>query len=184
MMREFLDDERRMAVVPDDDDDDEDDVHDDDEEEDAEEGEGDTVYLSPDAMRTLSSDAPPPRVVVIGMLIDRNTRTNRSLSRAEKLMMSAVKLPLDILNVRDLSCREPLNVDTVMELMQRWHWNCDGGMIAEDGRRRCDDDGAAAAATDDSGGSKASYRDCFLDAAAYAMKSQRERHPNRTIHGA
>ena len=166
-MRDFLDDERRAAV----DDYEDDDIY----------TGGGAVYLSPDATRTLSCDSPPPRIVVIGMLIDRNTRTNRSLSRAEgTLMMNAAKLPLDVLKVRGLSSREPLNVDTVMELMQRWHWNCDGRMMMEEEEKWRRGDGTT---TKGGCGREATYRVCFLEAAAFAMKSQRERHPNRTIHG-
>ena len=131
------------------------------------EDENEVVYLSPDAIHTLSCASPPPRVVIIGMLIDRRITANRSLIRAEEaLRLKAVKLPLDELNVRELRCQEPLNVDTVMELMQRWHWNCD-----KIPKQQHDIDE-----------SKALYRDCFLKAATWAMKSQRGRHPNRTIH--
>ena len=131
------------------------------------EDENEVVYLSPDAIHTLSCASPPPRIVIIGMLIDRRITANRSLIRAEEaLRLKAVKLPLDELNVIGLGCQEPLNVDTVMELMQRWHWNCDR---MQKQQHDIDD-------------SKALYRDCFLKAAAWAMKSQRERHPNRTLH--
>ena len=128
--------------------------------------ENDVVYLSPDAQDTLSSTSPPPRIVVIGMLIDRNVTTNRSLGQAKTLMLKAAKLPLDQLNVRELISEEPLNVDTVMELMQRWHWNFDKIMSTQ--RHECDVD--------------AERKKAFIDAVAWAMKSQRDRHPNRTIH--
>jgi hypothetical protein len=126
--------------------------------------ENDVVYLSPDAQDTLSSTSPPPRIVVIGMLIDRNVTTNRSLGQAKTLMLKAAKLPLDELNVRELISEEPLNVDTVMELMQRWHWNFDKMSTQSE----CDVD--------------AERKKAFIDAVAWAMKSQRDRHPNRTIH--
>lgn len=129
------------------------------------------VYLSPDASQTLSSTSPPPRTVIIGMLIDRRITTDRSRKRAEEtLSIRAVKLPLDELNVQELTSQEPLNVDTVMELMQRWWWNCDG-MEQRHAGDSCDDEAL--------GGR---YRKCFLGAAAWAMKSQRDRHPNRTVH--
>jgi hypothetical protein len=127
--------------------------------------ENEVVYLSPDAHDTLSSTLPPPRIVVIGMLIDRNVTTNRSLGQAKTLMLKAAKLPLDELNVRKLIPEEPLNVDTVMELMQRWHWNFDKLSTQ---RHECDVD--------------AERKKAFIDAVAWAMKSQRDRHPNRTIH--
>ena len=81
-------------------------------------------------------------------------------------MLKAAKLPLDELNVQELISEEPLNVDTVMELMQRWHWNFDKIMSTQ--RHECDVD--------------AERKKAFIDAVAWAMKSQRDRHPNRTIH--
>lgn len=127
--------------------------------------ENEVVYLSPDASDTLSSTSPPPRIVVIGMLIDRNTTSNRSLGQAKTLMLKAVKLPLNELNVRELISEEPLNVDTVMELMQNWHWNYN-----KISKQQHEYDVNAA------------RKKAFIDAAAWAMKSQRDRHPNRTIH--
>ena len=125
--------------------------------------ENEVVYLSPDAHDTLSSTSPPPRIVIVGMLIDRKITTNRSLGQAKTLMLKAVKLPLDELNVRELISEEPLNVDTVMELMQRWHWNF--SKMSEEQHEYY-----------------VERKKAFIDAAAWAMKSQRDRHPNRTIH--
>ena len=124
--------------------------------------ENEVVYLSPNAHDTLSSSSPPPRIVIIGMLIDRKITTNRSLGQAKTLMLKAVKLPLDELNVRGLISEEPLNVDTIMELMQRWHWNF--SKMSEEQHEYVE------------------RKKAFIDAAAWAMKSQRDRHPNRTIH--
>mmetsp|Transcript_36215 Transcript_36215/g.76112 ORF Transcript_36215/g.76112 Transcript_36215/m.76112 type:complete len:307 (-) Transcript_36215:1008-1928(-) len=129
------------------------------------------VYLSPDAPHTLSSNSPPPNAAIVGMLIDRRITTDRSRIRAEEtLELRAVKLPLDELNVKELTSQEPLNVDTVMELMQRWWWNCDKV------KQKCKDLVVSDEARSDM------YRKCFLEAAAWAMKTQRERHPNRTVH--
>ena len=125
--------------------------------------ENEVVYLSPDAHDTLSSTSPPPRIVIIGMLIDRKITTNRSLGQAKTLMLKAVKLPLDELNVQELISEEPLNVDTVMELIQRWHWNF--SKMSEEQHEYY-----------------VERKKAFIDAAAWAMKSQRDRHPNRTIH--
>jgi hypothetical protein len=134
----------------------------------------DVVYLSPDAAETLPATSRPPRIVIVGMLIDRRITEDRSLRRAEdSLKIRAAKLPLDELSVKELSSSEPLNVDTVMELMQRWYWNCDrleqklqqissSGTIIEDDSRL--------------------YKKCFLEAAAWSMKSMKDRHPNRTVH--
>ncbi|KAL9188214.1 hypothetical protein ACHAXT_006592 [Thalassiosira profunda] len=127
----------------------------------------DAVYLSPDASETLLSTRRPPRAVIVGMLIDRRVTTDRSRLRAEEtLQIRAAKLPLDELNVKELTSNEPLNVDTVMELMQRWWW------LAQRCEKSSKDDEIDSVA----------YQKCFLEAAAYAMKTQRERHPNRTIH--
>ena len=134
----------------------------------------DIVYLSPDAAETLPATSRPPRIVIVGMLIDRRITEDRSRRRAEdSLKIRAAKLPLDELSVKELSSSEPLNVDTVMELMQRWYWNCDrleqklqqissSGTIIEDDSRL--------------------YKKCFLEAAAWSMKSMKDRHPNRTVH--
>jgi len=128
----------------------------------------DVVYLSPDASDTLSCTSPPPRIVIIGMLIDRRITTDRSRKRSEALKIRSAKLPLDELNVKELSNQEPLNVDTVLELMQRWYYNCNQL------KNKNDDSGEKITSN--------MYRNCFVSAAAYAMKTQRERHPNRTVH--
>ena len=127
------------------------------------------VYLSPDASDTLSCTSPPQQIVIIGMLIDRRITTDRSRKRAEEVLkIRSAKLPIDELNVKELSNQEPLNVDTVLELMQRWYSNCDQLKKKYDGSRE--------KITSDM------YRKCFVSAAAYAMKTQRDRHPNRTVH--
>ena len=126
------------------------------------------VYLSPDATDTLSCTCQPPQIVIIGMLIDRRITTDRSRKRSETLKIRSAKLPLDELNVKELSNREPLNVDTILELMQRWYWICD--------QLKKKNDGSGGKITSDM------YRKCFVSAAAYAMKTQCERHPNRTVH--
>jgi len=131
------------------------------------------AYLSPDAQRTLPTTSPPPDIVIVGMLIDRRIAADRSRRRAEEgLNLNAVKLPLDELDVRDLSSREPLNVDAAMELMQRWWWNCE--RVEKQRQRENPGENNEHLST--------AYRKCFLEAAAWAMKSHRERHPNRTVH--
>ena len=126
------------------------------------------VYLSPDATDTLSCTSSPPQIVIIGMLIDRRITTDRSKKRSETLKIRSAKLPLDELNVKELSNKEPLNVDTVLELMQRWYYNCNQLKKKHD------------ESSDEITSSM--YRKCFVSAAAYAMKTQRDRHPNRTVH--
>jgi hypothetical protein len=137
------------------------------------------VYLSPDADYTLSTTCRPPRVVIIGMLIDRRITEDRSRRRAEEsLNIRAAKLPLDELGVQDLSSCEPLNVDTVMELIQRWWWNCDKL------EQRSQQINNGSGNSEDSNTEKYSrlYKKCFFEAAALALKSHRDRHPNRTVH--
>lgn len=142
------------------------------------------VYLSPDASHTLSSTRPPPRIVIIGMLIDRRITTDRSRIRAEEtLKIKAVKLPLDELNTKELTSYEPLNVDTCMELMQRWWWNCDQLVLLKKEQQEQKEQSNNEDNNDDDEESRdIMYRKCFIDAAAWAMKTQRERHPNRTVH--
>jgi hypothetical protein len=123
-------------------------------------------YLSPDATQSLSATENPPEVVIVGMLVDRKVQPNRSKSRAESLLeppkgteeyvLDCAKLPLDVLNVSDLKSDEALNIDTVMEMMQRWWMNCSK-------------DGAS--------------KKAFIDASARSMLTHRNRHPVRTIHG-
>lgn len=125
----------------------------------------DAVYLSPDAEETLSSSEPPPKIVVVGMLIDRSITAGRSKRRAAHLNMRAAKLPLDELKVKQLASDEPLNVDTVMELMQRWWWEC-----------------TTQTENIDTDLTREQYSKCFAISAALSMRTQRIRHPNRTFH--
>ena len=108
--------------------------------------------------------------VVVGMLVDRKVQPNRSKSRAESIQINdeeqtmSIKpkqLPLNALNVSDFSQDEPLNIDTVMEMMERWWIN--------------------AKYRDGSSESKRILH--FRDAAARSLLTHRQRHPNRTIHG-
>jgi hypothetical protein len=138
-------------------------------------------YLSPDADEKLNASMIPPRIVVVGMLVDRKVQPNRSKLRAESLipqdhkddsegtldstMIQPVQLPLDALNVKDLSEDEPLNIDTVMEMMQRWWLNSHSHSIAH---------------TEPSALQRKKY---FVDAAARSLLTHRQRHPNRVIHG-
>lgn len=136
------------------------------------------IYLSPDATYTLPTTCRPPRIVIVGMLIDRRITEDRSRRRAEEsLKIRAAKLPLDELRVTELSSCEPLNVDTVMELMQRWWWNCD--KVEE---RLQQIEGSEKSEGDRTEKYNHLYKKCFIEAAAFAMKSQRDRHPNRTVH--
>lgn len=141
-----------------------------------------TIYLSPDAPYTLSASSAPPHIVIVGMLIDRRVTSNRSLQRAEELLnIHAARLPLDELNVKDLTSEEPLNVDCVMELMQRWWWNCDW-LLKDNASQKMQAVGKDQREKHNDRCTEEDYRRCFIKAAAWAMKSQRERHPNRTVH--
>ena len=114
------------------------------------------TYLSPDAKWTLDIKSDPPRVVIIGMLIDRRPQPLRSIQRATKLRIPAVRWPLEV--VSDvLNCHEPLNVDCIMEGMQQWYWNVEN--------------------SNDRDGSK-----CFQDAAIQALTHHQQRHPGRPKH--
>jgi len=149
------------------------------------------AYLSPDASEKLNASEVPPRIVVVGMLVDRKVQPNRSKLRAQSLSRQSIiaststitststiaseessavikdaairpmQLPLDALNLSDVSTDEPLNIDTVMEMMERWWMN-------EDSR---------------DGDSDAERKPLFCDAAARALLTHRQRHPNRIIHG-
>jgi hypothetical protein len=125
------------------------------------------LYLSPDAETTLDPSEPPPRTVVVGMLIDRRVQPNRSSERAEKIAVSAARLPMDELKVEGLETNEALNVDTVLEMMVCWWDRVDDLAGCEGGGK---EDGI-------------SLRRCFVTAASAAMVSHEDRHPNRAIHG-
>ena len=102
-------------------------------------GGNDIVYLSPDAETTLDFTATPesaptgktliaqpPKIIIIGLLIDRRTiQTNRSLERASKLRKEILirRWPIESV-VKEMHQNEPLNVDCVLEGMQQWYWNC------------------------------------------------------------
>jgi hypothetical protein len=138
------------------------------------------AYLSPDATEQMKASEVPPRIVVVGMLVDRKVQPNRSKIRAQSLNQQSssvhddessthirdlaiipMQLPLDVLNVSDVSTDEPLNIDTVLELMERWWMNIKLK----------------------NGDSETNRKLLFRDAAARALLTHRQRHPNRTIHG-
>ena len=127
----------------------------------------DVVYLSPDAEKTLKPDRPPPRVVVVGLLIDRKTiLTDKSRNRAIALDMAAARWPLEHIvtvdgnddtdnhNTTPASIKnEPLNVDCVLEGMQQWAWNVNSASPSP--------------------GADAIYQ---------ALKHHTQRHPGRPLH--
>ena len=133
----------------------------------------DAVYLSPDAPTGLNPCGAPPQKVIVGLLIDRRVQLNRSLQRSEKLNLEAKHWPLlDTLVLKSnddeqeeeklhFHKNEPLNVDTILEALQQWDWNCkiSGGEVVLDG--------------DDTP---------FINASFQAFRHHAERHPSRPIH--
>lgn len=126
------------------------------------------VYLSPDAEESLDPTQPPPRIVVIGLLIDRRTiQTNKSKDRAHQLHIQAARWPLDRI-VANISPSEPLNVDCVLEGMQQWEWNCHNKIVNDDNNDVVSND-------------KNRVKAC-ADAIVQALEHHTRRHPERPIH--
>jgi hypothetical protein len=139
------------------------------------------VYLSPDANDVLDVAATsPPPIVIVGMLIDRRTiQVHRSSRRAQSMVIPTARWPLEqcvamsattvetgtdqdnarttSLPLLDFHPNEPLNVDCVLEGMQRWEWNC-----------RCH--------ADQDKGSP------LILAIAQALRHHQQRHPQRVRH--
>ena len=159
----------------------------------------DTIaYLSPDADETLNPKETPPSIVIVGMLVDRKVKQNRSKSRAEEIIhkqscdddktnvseqekesvkddqnvltshLTCARLPLDALNTSDLGSDEALNIDTVLEMIQRWWYNY--------GKH------SNSITTNEDNNKSNLQLKLFQDAAARAMLTHRNRHPKRTIH--
>lgn len=113
----------------------------------------DTIYLSPDATAVLDASQKPPSTIVVGLLIDRRTiQLNRSKKRALLLNVKAARWPLE--EFSNIDKQEPLNVDTIMEGMQQWWWNCE----------------------------TCKRKECFIQAATQAIERHCQRHPNRPLH--
>ncbi|KAL3912109.1 MAG: hypothetical protein SGARI_001321 [Bacillariaceae sp.] len=123
------------------------------------------VYLSPDADESLDPSKRPPLIAVVGLLIDRRVQPNRSKDRASKLdNIVAKRWPLEECFV-EISAKEPLNVDCVLEGMQQWWWNCNKTSSLEND----DDDNVF-------------DKECFLQAASQAIEHHAKRHPSRPLH--
>jgi hypothetical protein len=114
------------------------------------------VYLSPDAPESMDLVETPPNVVIVGLLIDRRVQPNRSQERATKLTIKSKRWPLEQC-FANIDRNEPLNVDTIMEGMQQWWWNCaeDSGVLG---------------------------KDRFIEASADALERHARRHPSRPMH--
>jgi hypothetical protein len=147
------------------------------------------VYLSPDAQDVLDVAAiRSPHIVIVGMLIDRRTiQVHRSNRRAQSMVIPTARWPLEqcatataVVNRSTLETgsdqnassttttsqplvqfhpNEPLNVDCVLEGMQRWNWNCS----------RCRHD-------DQDKGSP------LILAIQQALRHHQQRHPQRVRH--
>jgi hypothetical protein len=114
------------------------------------------VYLSPDAPESMDPVQTPPNVVIVGLLIDRRVQPNRSQERASKLNIKSKRWPLEQCFAK-VDRNEPLNVDTILEGMQQWWWNCaeNSGVL---GKER------------------------FIEASADALERHARRHPARPMH--
>ena len=88
------------------------------------------IYLSPDADNILDPSKPPPRRFVVGMIVDCRVTVGRSRDRAATILATtddgvatscrSASLPLGLANLEGLEHTEPLNIDTVLEIMERW----------------------------------------------------------------
>lgn len=125
-------------------------------------------YLSPDAKESLDPCEKPPRVVVVGLLIDRRIQPNRSHDRASKLKLVAKRWPLEDC-FAGISANEPLNVDCILEGMQQWWWN---NSQLEQKQRIIDEKVVA----------RDVRRETFMQAASQAIQHHAERHPARPVH--
>eukprot|EP00587_Corethron_hystrix_P008037 CAMPEP_0113299790 /NCGR_PEP_ID=MMETSP0010_2-20120614/1680_1 /TAXON_ID=216773 ORGANISM="Corethron hystrix, Strain 308" /NCGR_SAMPLE_ID=MMETSP0010_2 /ASSEMBLY_ACC=CAM_ASM_000155 /LENGTH=327 /DNA_ID=CAMNT_0000153087 /DNA_START=118 /DNA_END=1101 /DNA_ORIENTATION=+ /assembly_acc=CAM_ASM_000155 len=134
-----------------------------------------------------------PPIVIVGMIVDRSVAVGRSLKRAQamhcgsrgageaEILVVPRHLPLSRLCYECVpeSCLtgsedetgdivrddEPLNIDTVLEILQRWVWY-HGDIGRRDARNSTDLNSGKA----------------FLQAAAEALQCHLARHPKRVIH--
>ncbi len=142
-----------------------------------------TVYLSPDAAHVLDTTKPPPRNIIIGMLIDRRTiQYNRSVLRAQEHHIHAVRWPIESIMTNSyfipqtMHKNEPLNVDCVLEGMQQWHWN----ILAHTTERPKPVGSLHIDVV--SMTNPTIYRESFEKAAIQAIHHHVERHPQRPLH--
>lgn len=142
------------------------------------------VYLSPDAQEALSSVELPPRIIIVGLLIDRRVQLNRSLQRAQQAFTSedstttttttttttinssqnmggvlTKRWPLKELGFVNIHGNEPLNVDCVLEGMQQWWWN----ILQQDKNNN-------------------NRKECLAKAIEQAIQHHANRHPSRPVH--
>jgi hypothetical protein len=136
------------------------------------------LYLSPDAETELSASSYFPKdvIFVVGGLVDRRIKRGRSLGRAQAYNVTSVRLPIaaclsseppggtsttastaasvaSVASGGDVEFdHEPLNVDTVLEMLLLWKVGIAGKKLQLSGALR------------------------------HAMSIHRRRHPNRTTH--
>jgi len=135
----------------------------------------DAIYLSPDGTITLNPSQKPPNIVVIGMLVDRNVTRNRSKLQAKQCQITSAKLPLRYIYVKDEKesnsnddDEEPLNIDTVLEIMERWwiqSFQSNMAYAHKENEKISDD--------------LTKNEKAFIIAATEAMKTHRLRHPKQ-----
>ena len=99
--------------------------------------------------------------------------THESMNYSFPSHFQCARLPLDVLNVSDLGSDEALNIDTVLEMIQRW-WYSNSHDIQQHVKVAPNDD-------DDSKVSKYQLK-LFKDSACRALLTHRNRHPRRTKH--
>ena len=128
---------------------------------------GKPVYLSPDANESLDPSGKPPKIAIVGLLIDRRVQPNRSRDRAKKIGIVARRWPLEDI-FAEIDSREPLNVDCVLEGMQQWWWNW--YQLTANNRNN------------DGTGDLLVKRETFIQAASQAIEHHAKRHPSRPLH--
>jgi len=121
------------------------------------------VYLSPDADESLDPSGEPPTITIIGLLVDRRVKPNRSRDRANNLGVIARRWPLEDC-FKDIDACEPLNIDVILEGMQQWWWNSSCTNFEK--------------STNNLNGTK----EAFVQAASQAIHHHAERHPSRPLH--
>jgi len=121
------------------------------------------VYLSPDAHESLDPSGEPPTITIIGLLVDRRVKPNRSRDRANEIGVIAKRWPLEDC-FKDIDACEPLNVDCILEGMQQWWWNSS-----------CTSFGKSSSNLN-------GRKEAFVQAASQAIHHHAERHPSRPLH--
>jgi hypothetical protein len=149
----------------------------------------DTIYLSPDSIHILDVTKPPPRNIIIGLLIDRRTiQYNRSVLRAQEHNIRAVRWPIE--NIMTNSCmipqmihkNEPLNVDCVLEGMQQWHWNIITQPIEQQQQQQQGGSMSGEIVRSSTITNSLICRQSFEMAAIQAIQHHIVRHPQRPLH--